>query len=141
MSKSKPEISEEVNEYYDEIEYLLKEVGAYVRAVKFQANLNDPETNWKPAIQETFTKYYEGSYSKLESSIRLKRKRCFEAIDLINIYCRTAGVMQVRKPEKLFELLQGNKRRKFWRKAINMHRRQNEIVSLQQIEREYRSPF
>ena len=139
MSKSKPEISEEVKNFYDEVEYLLKKVGDYTRAIKFQANLNDPETNWKPAIQDAFIKYYDGSYTNLERSIRSKRKRCLEAIELINMYCRDAGVMPVKKPAKLIELLQGDKRRKFWRKAIKRHRANGVIVSLQEIEWEYRS--
>lgn len=137
----KVEVSEEVNDFYDEVAYLLKEVGNYVRSVKFRENVNDPEVSWKPEVQETFAKYYDGSYSKLENSIRRKRTNCFEAIDLINAYCRDAGVPCVRKPAKLFELLQGAKRRKFWRKAIERYRRQNEIVPLQEIERRYRKPF
>lgn len=137
----KAEISEEVNDFYDEDAYLLKEVGNYMRAAKFQENINNPEVSWKPEVQKTFIEYYGGSYDNLEKSVRRKKKNCFEAIDLINSYCRNAGVMYVRKPAKLFELLQGAKRRKFWRKAIERHRRQNEIVSLQDLEREYRNPF
>jgi len=144
MAARQKEISEEVNDFYDEIAYLLKEVGDYVRAVKFQANVkNNPEVSWKPEVQKVYAKYYDGSYAKLESSIRRKKKNCLDAIDLINAYCRDAGVMCVRKPTKLFELLQGGKRRKFWRSAAEKHRRQNEIVSLQSLEREYRNrnPF
>ena len=139
MAKPKSkEASWATTKFYEEVEKLLRASGKYVNAVNLECNLSDPQEAFK--VRHVLNKYYEGDMNKLNSYIRRRRQELLDIIDEINQRCLTAGVMTVRKPQKLIELLKSSKRRNAWRKYMRRHLRQDEIVSLQDLEREYRNP-
>lgn len=139
MAKSKKEISWATMKYYEDVEKLLKKVGKYSNAKKLEHNLNDPQEAFK--VRHVLNEYYDGDMNKLTSYIRRLRQDILDMIDEIGQRCLVAEVTPVRKPRKLLELLESKKRRDEWRKYMRRHLRQDEIVSLQDLEREYRSPF
>ena len=138
MSKPKEplEIDFTVLHFYDKVRELLADAGRYAHSYKLRENLNDKATRFK--VEHVFCKYYDGNTRKLYSEIHHRRCQCLAVISEISRMCEIMGIYPIEDKEALTELLLDERRRDGWQKLIKKHQKNNEVVSLQALELEYR---
>lgn len=123
-------------QFYDKVTELLLDAGRYAHSYKLRENLNDSATRFK--VEHVFQKYYSGNMTKLKNDIHFRRRQCLATIAEINRLCDRMGIMPVRDKDALVDLLIDEGRREGWKKLVNKYQKENKIVTLQSIEKEYR---
>lgn len=123
-------------QYYDKVRELLSDAGRYAHSFKLRENLNDSATRHK--VEHVFSRYYDNNMKKLNKEIHFRRRQCLETMTEINRLCERMGKMPVRDKDALADLLLDEGRREGWKKLVNKYQKENQIVTLQSIELEYR---
>ena len=123
--------------YWSVAKDIVDYVGKYLSADKLRVNLEDESTAWK--VNGVYHRYYDGNSAKLCRAILDHKEGFKRSVRKFNRYCEAFGLTGVKDSDRLFELLQDEKRRKFYRRKIMAKLQKDEIVSLQVIEKEYRA--
>lgn len=136
MAKNEVIISPMTETYWTEAETLFKAVGSLAGALKLKKNLEDPSNAWK--VQHVFEEYYKSDMRFLTDVINFRYDICKGKIERLNLACKYVGLSGIKNPEKLIDLLLYNKRLAFYRKEMKRHLKLNEVVTLQEIEKDFR---
>lgn len=130
------EIDFEVLEFWDAVRGLLSDAGRYAHSYKLRENVSDSATKFK--VEHVFARYYDSDMRKLNDDIHFRRRQCSKAITWINELCNRLKMRDVSDRDALIDLLLDGDRRDGWKKLIKKYEKNNQVVSLQRVELEYR---
>lgn len=128
--------TKQINEYWNSAEKLLTLASKYEQKVSLKENLSDESTAWR--VRGVFERYYGGSAQKLNKGIKNAKEEFEWQVMVFNINCRENGVLEVKRVEALLRLLCDMKRRDFYKKTIKQAKTDKIILSLQDVEANYK---
>ena len=130
--------TKQINQYWSEARRLVSIAAKYGQKVSLKENLMDESTAWK--VKGVFERYYDGSTAKLDNAIENGKKQFEWQVMVFNAACRSHGITEIQKPEKLLGLLLDPARRDFYKKSIKKAKEDHAIFRLQDIEISFRKP-
>lgn len=137
MSTENIKASKATMAYWNSAKKIIGVVGKYVSADKLRVNLEDESTAWK--VQRVFSQYYGSSSAALYKTISNYKSSFDKAVRVFNMQCQMMNVIGVVNADNLFELLKNEKRREFYMRVIGRKLKADEVVPLQEIEKQFRA--
>ena len=126
--------SKNVLDYWRIVEDFVYACGILAAAHKLLNNVCDPDT--RHVVEDVVTTHFQ-TVNGLKATLKTRRMACLTKIDKVNIACKANSVNSITDQIKLIDLLYEEDRRVYYRRHIKSHRKRNEIVSLQEIEKGY----
>lgn len=130
---------EQVNEFHETLRQLLKHASSLVSAQELCDRLDMGGATDRD--MRYFRRRYHNNMNDLDRTISQYLKTCIEEIQKLDEMCREAGLLEgtdASDPSLVLRLLSNSERRSKYRRLSQYHRLQEEILTLKQMENEFR---